>query len=49
MRFTNIELELQPMTGLAMIENALTPANDGVRAGLRELGPHLPVPGDPAL
>src|SRR6476659_8205922 len=35
MRFTNIELELQPMTGLAMIENALTPAHDGVRAGLQ--------------
>ena len=35
MRFTNIELELQPMTGLAVIENALTPANDGVRAGLQ--------------
>ena len=35
MRFTNIELELQPMTGLAVIENALTPANDGMRAGLQ--------------
>ena len=35
MRFTDIELELQPMTGLAVLESALTPANDGVRAGLQ--------------
>ena len=43
MRFINIELELQPMTGLAVIESALTPANDGVRAGLQvqiRLRPH---------
>lgn len=35
MRFANIELELQPMTGLAVIERTLTPANDGVRPGLQ--------------
>ena len=35
MRFSRIELELQPMTGLAVIERALAPANDGVRAGLQ--------------
>jgi hypothetical protein len=35
MGFVYIELELQPMTGLAVIERALAPANDGVRAGLQ--------------
>jgi hypothetical protein len=35
MRFTNIELELPPMTALAVLESALAPANDGVRAGLQ--------------
>ena len=34
MRFTRMELELQTMAGLAMIERALAPANDRVRAGL---------------
>ena len=35
MRFIHVELELQTMTGLAMIESASAPANDGVRAGLQ--------------
>ena len=35
MRFIRVELELQTMTGLAMIESASAPANDGVRAGLQ--------------
>ena len=35
MRFTNIEVELQPMAGLAVIERAQAPANDRVRAGLQ--------------
>ena len=43
MGFVYIELELQPMTGLAVIERALAPANDGVRSGLEvqiRLRPH---------
>src|SRR5207253_638388 len=35
MRFIHVELELQTMTGLAMIERALAQANDGVRTGLQ--------------
>src|SRR5438093_3385961 len=35
MRFIHVELELQTMTGLAMIESAPAPANDGMRAGLQ--------------
>ena len=35
MRFTRMELELQTMTGLAMVERLLAPANDSVRAGLQ--------------
>ena len=35
MRFTRVQLELQTMTGLAMVERLLAPANDSVRAGLQ--------------
>ena len=35
MRLSHIHLELQPMTRLPVIESALAPANDGVRAGLQ--------------
>ena len=34
MRFTRMQLELQTMTGLAMVERLLAPANESVRAGL---------------
>ena len=35
MRLIHVELELHTMTGLAMIEHALAPANDRVRSGLQ--------------
>ena len=35
MRFTRMQLELQTMTGLAMVERLLAPANESVRAGLQ--------------
>jgi len=35
MRFIHVKLELQTMPGLAMVERALAPASDSVRAGLQ--------------